>query len=127
MVFPPLAVYGSPASFSGALSTCVHCVDRKYSRDVRHVNTSSRAFDDNSSSRVTCAQEICSTVASCNSEEPHSASAGEQKASRTRVGSFGANPLDKGETEVLFALLPDFWRGGMAGDMAQALTSYLFE
>jgi ribosomal-protein-alanine N-acetyltransferase len=66
-------------------------------------------------------------VASCNSEEPYSASAGEQKASRTRVGSFGANPLDKGETEVLFALLPDFWRGGMAGDMAQALTSYLFE
>ena len=43
------------------------------------------------------------------------------------MGCCGANPLDEQAVEIFYAVVPAFWGRGIATEMAQALTSYLFE
>ena len=89
--------------------------------------TRTLAFPEEIITAERAAQLLEATLISYDSEKPLFALAVEEKASHAFVGCCGVNPLDEGVVEIFYAVAPECWGRGLATEMAQALTSYLFE
>lgn len=72
-------------------------------------------------------QLLDKTLQAYDSAKPLFALAVEVKASHNFVGCCGVNPLDQQTAEIFYAVVPDYWGRGIATEVAETLTSYLFE
>ena len=72
-------------------------------------------------------QVLESTLSAYDSDKPLFALAVEERVSHAFVGCCGGNPLNEGEIEIFYALLPEYWGQGMATDMTRILTSFLLD
>lgn len=72
-------------------------------------------------------QLLKDTIKSYDTNKPFFALAIEQKKTGIFLGCCGVNPIEEQIAEIFYAVLPRYWRRGIATQVAQGLTTYLFQ
>lgn len=66
------------------------------------------------------------TIRSYDSEKPLFSFAVTENSSKSLIGITGFTPLENNEIEVFYALLPKYWGKGLATEILETLTEYIF-
>lgn len=88
--------------------------------------TDNLAFDDKAKTVDGAKSLLELTISSYDTENPLLAFAIEHKTNGEFIGATGLNPLNQHEVEIFYALLPNHWGKGIATEVLNGCSNYIF-